>query len=111
MQDSFGIGKKRRGNLQWALALILFISLGAFVTDYFEYRLTSVMLDGIHHLPPLKLSQKVEEAIVDIEDTQEKIRWRTAQHLLLVSLALVGLWNVPRKDVGGLTNGKQEDRL
>lgn len=97
---------KWRGNLQWALALILIISIGASVTNYFEYRLASGGLDFIRHTPHFPDNKNQEEqAFGDFQVNRERAVRGMEQHSVLVLLALFGLWSVPPKDRRGLTDG------
>jgi hypothetical protein len=95
---------KRRGNLQWALALILIISIGAFVTNYLEYRLASDGLDFIRHAPHFADNKNQEEqAFGDFQVNRARAVRGMEQHSALALLALFGLWCIPRKDGRGLT--------
>jgi hypothetical protein len=99
---------KRRGNLQWALALILILSIGAFVTNYFEYRLASGGLDFIRHGLHFADNKNLEEqAFGDFQVNRERAVRGMEQHSALVLLALFGLWCVPRKDGRGLTESNR----
>lgn len=90
---------KRRGSLQFALALILIISLGAFATNYFEYRLASDGLCFILQGPHFAGNKNQEEqAFVGFQVNRERAVLGMEQHSALVLLASFGLWCVPRKN-------------
>lgn len=108
MQDSVKTKKKQRTDLQWALALILIISISAFVMDYFEYRLASGGLDFIRHGPHFADNKNQEEqALGDFEANQDMAVGGMERHSVLVFVALFSLWRLSHRDVGGLTDGKQ----
>jgi hypothetical protein len=95
---------KRRRNLRWVFAMILIISIGAFVTNYFEYRLASGGLDFISHGPHFAANKDQEEqAFGDFQVDRERAVRGMEQHSALVLVALIGVWCVPRKDGRELT--------